>query len=61
MRLVLAETPFINRIGWGSDSGGTSIEWISEDLGPGKIKTVAAIESAQASFVVGSIDGMNAI
>ena len=57
--LALADTPFINKIGWGSDSGGTSIEWISEDLGPGKIKTVAAIRSACASFALNSIDGLD--
>ena len=57
--LALSDTPFINKIGWGSDSGGTSIEWISEDLGPGKIKTAAAIVSTCASFVVNSIDGLD--
>jgi len=57
--LALADTPFINRIGWGPDSGGTSIEWISEDLGPGKLKTAAAIVSDCLSFAVNSIDGLD--
>ena len=56
--LVLAETPFINRVGWGSDSGGTSIEWMSEDLGPGMVRNIAAIESVQTSFVCNSVNGM---
>ena len=29
--LALSETPFVNKIGWGPESGGTAIEWISED------------------------------
>jgi hypothetical protein len=32
--LALADTPFINRIGWGSPFAATKIEWLSEDLGP---------------------------
>lgn len=58
--LALAETPFINKIGWGADSGGVCIEWISEDLGPGMIKTLSTIASDWVSFVVGSIDGLDA-
>ncbi|MHA2163853.1 MAG: SU10 major capsid protein, partial [Candidatus Thorarchaeota archaeon] len=58
--LALDETPFINRIGWGPESGGVSIEWISEDLGPGYFKTAAVVESAQASIVVGSTNGLDA-
>ena len=55
--LALDDTPFINAIGWGAESGGVSIEWISEDLGPGYFKTAAAVESEQASIVVGSTNG----
>ena len=56
--LALADTPFINRIGWGPESGGTSIEWISEDLGTGKLKTISIIASEWTSFVATSIDGI---
>lgn len=58
--LALAEIPFINSISWGPESGGTMIEWISEDLGPGKIAVLTSTRSAQASFVVTSIDGLAA-
>jgi len=58
--LALADTPFINRIGWGPESGGTNIEWISEDLGPGKLTQATSTECAQASFVVTSTDGITA-
>jgi hypothetical protein len=56
--LALIDTPFINRIGWGSESGGTKIEWFTEDLGPGIIKTLSVVPSACASFVATSIDGL---
>lgn len=56
--LALADTPFINRIGWGPESGGTTIEWISEDLGTGKLKTVSIIASEWTSFVTTCIDGI---
>lgn len=58
--LALSDTPFINRIGWGPESGGSTIEWISEDLGPGKMKNVVTIASECASFVATSVDGITA-
>jgi hypothetical protein len=58
--LALDETPFINRVGWGEESGGVSIEWISEDLGPGYFKTAADIGSDQLSVAVGSTNGLDA-
>lgn len=58
--LAQADTPFINSISWGPESGGNTIEWISEDLGPGKIAVLTSTKSAQASFVVTSIDGLAA-
>lgn len=58
--LALADTPFINAIGWGPESGGDTIEWISEDLGPGKITNISVIASAWTSFVANSVDGMDA-
>jgi hypothetical protein len=58
--LALAETPFINKIGWGAESGGTKIEWITEDLGSGKLKNLSTLPSEAASFIANSVDGMDA-
>jgi hypothetical protein len=52
--LALADTPFINRVGWGPDSGGTQIEWLSEDLGPGWVAVSAAVASAATSIIIAS-------
>ena len=57
--LALADTPFINRIGWGAESGGMSIEWITEDLGPGYINTSDRV-SVATSFCVLSTEGIDA-
>ncbi len=56
--LALAETPFINRIGWGSESGGTSIEWISEDLGPGYVVAGSVMASAGTSLQISTVEGL---
>jgi hypothetical protein len=58
--LALAETPFINAVGWGPETGGTVIEWISEDLGPGYIKNLSAGGSGAVglSLILNSIDGV---
>ena len=45
------DTPFLNRIKWGSGSGGLSREWLSEHLGFGYIQTSGAIASNGTSFV----------
>ena len=60
--LALAETPFINRVGWGPESGGTSIEWISEDLGPGMLMggNTDSTLAGNASVLMLSIDGLGA-
>jgi len=58
--LALADTPFINRIGWGPESGGNKIEWMTEDLGSGKLRAIAATCSDCTSFVLNSVDGMSA-
>jgi hypothetical protein len=39
------ETPLLNRIAWGPDSGGLQIEWITEHLGWMYVETSAAIAS----------------
>lgn len=57
--LALADTPFINRVGWGGSSDGTCIEWLSEDLGPGWFRTISGVVSGVgASILVGSVDGV---
>ena len=57
--LALADTPFINRVGWGPESGGMAIEWISEDLGPGYIHS-SICESTALSFLLLSVEGIDA-
>ncbi len=54
--LALAETPFINRVGWGPESGGLLIEWIAEDLGPKFVQNISAIASDFLSIVLNSSD-----
>jgi len=56
--LAVMETPFVNAIGWGPESGATSIEWITEDLGTGYIKAVGAVGSAAVSIVVASVENL---
>ncbi len=58
--LAQSDTPFINSISWGPESGGNSIEWISEDLGPGKLKLATSLVSDQVSMALTSIDGLAA-
>jgi hypothetical protein len=45
------DTPFLNRVSWGPDSGGLSIEWLSEHLGWGYIENVSTMGSASVVFV----------
>ena len=56
--LALSETPFLNAVGWGPESGGTNIEWISEDIGPGYIQGLSAVASGTTSIRANSIDGV---
>jgi len=46
-------TPFLNKLSWGKDSGGISIEWISEHLGFGYLCVAAVQGSATQTFSVG--------
>jgi hypothetical protein len=52
--LALADTPFINRIGWGPSFAAQKIEWLSEDLGPGWVAPSAAAPSDAGSFIASS-------
>lgn len=56
--LAIADTPFINRIGWGPESGSQSIEWISEDLGRGYIQLASVKASATTTIDIGTVAGM---
>lgn len=56
--LALADTPFINAVGWGADSGGQSIEWITEDLGPGYIVVGSVHASNATSLEVGTTENL---
>lgn len=48
------DTPFLNRISWGPDSGGLSIEWLSEHLGWGYVENAAVVGSGSTSWAGGS-------
>ena len=52
--LAMADTPFINRVGWGSPFAATKIEWLSEDLGPGWVAVSAATASTATSIIASS-------
>lgn len=57
--LALADTPFINRVGWGPESEGVIIEWISEDLGPGFFYQLSGVASGSyATIIAASADGL---
>ena len=58
--LALADTPFINRVGWGPESGAVAIEWISEDLGPGVLANLSQLESVIMCIAVSTVDGLSA-
>lgn len=55
--LCLADTPFINRVGWGAPSGGTQIEWLSEDLGPGWVIASGNVASGSTSIIAAVTSG----
>jgi hypothetical protein len=46
------ETPLLNRISWGPDSGGTIIEWLTEHRGFGYVQTSAAIASDTSAILI---------
>ena len=56
--LAIDDTPFINAIGWGPESGGTKIEWIAEDLGYGYIKAASVIGSSGVSILIASVENL---
>jgi len=48
------ETPLLNRISWGDESGGTSIEWLHEHLGWMYVEASAAIATGGTTFLIES-------
>lgn len=48
------QTPFLNRLSWGADSGGTQIEWISEHLGFGYVQPASVVASGATTLKIGS-------
>ncbi len=48
------ETPFLNKLSWGAESGGMSIEWISEHLGFGYLVALCESGSGSASMTIAS-------
>lgn len=53
------ETPFINRIGWGSEVSATSIEWLTENLGPGYVAVGSVHASTATSILITTVDNMS--
>ena len=47
------DTPFMNKLTWGPDSGGLSIEWLSEHLGWGYIENVSVMGTGSTVWVGG--------
>ena len=56
--LALADTPFINKIGWGKETGGNTIEWISEDLGNQTAHIISAVGTDVTSLLFSSGNGI---
>lgn len=46
------ETPFLNRLSWGEESGGLTIEWLYEHLGWGYLESTGAVASNAASVTM---------
>lgn len=57
--LYLADTPFLNRLTWGSAASASSIEWVSDNIGYGYIiNSGAALASNGSAMNVGT-SGLN--
>ncbi|GAG86479.1 unnamed protein product, partial [marine sediment metagenome] len=46
------KTPLLNKISWGADSGGLSLQWIHEHLGWMYVETSAIVTTASTVFVI---------
>lgn len=56
--LAIADTPFINRIGWGAESAAQKIEWIYENLGPGYVIVGSGAASTATSIQISTVEGL---
>lgn len=54
-----AETPFVERIGWGPECAATKIEWLTENLGPGYVVVASAVASNATVLVISTVDGIS--
>jgi len=48
------ETPFLNKLSWGAETGGMSIEWISEHLGFGYLVAASAVACTSLGLSIAS-------
>ncbi len=48
------ETPFLNKLTWGAESGATTIEWISEHLGFGYLVALSEATTATTNLIIAS-------
>ena len=48
------ETPLLNKLSWGAETTGKTIEWISEHLGYGYLVTLSEAGTATADIVIAS-------
>jgi hypothetical protein len=54
------DTPFLNKINWGPDSGGLNIEWVSEHLGFGYLSPACEATTASTAVIIGASGLANA-
>jgi len=54
------ETPLLNRLSWGAETGATTIEWISEHLGFGYLVTDSEVTTASGELIIAS-SGMGTV
>lgn len=50
------DTPVLNRVAWGPESGGTIIEWLTEHQGFGYVRTSGAIASGTSAILITTSD-----
>lgn len=48
------DTPFLNKLSWGAETGALNIEWVSEHLGFGYLVPACEATTASATTIIGS-------
>ena len=56
-----ADTPFISRIGWGPESSATSIEWLTDNLGPGYMVVLSVFASTGTTLTFSASDNCTTV